>query len=135
MVMCLTNLSILLANVTTCREQLINTWLWFLISTMPPIQNNWRNLNTVMGSLENTPTWAVSIVCFFFFLISFTIDAGLHHLTQVSNNFCIYICVPRVCLLWDWELISYGCLYYNLQFLRRRKRKSLNRALTRIKTG
>ncbi|XP_021888512.1 MLO-like protein 12 isoform X2 [Carica papaya] len=54
-----------------------------------------------MGSLENTPTWAVSIVCFFFFLISFTIDAGLHHLTQ---------------------------------FLRRRKRKSLNRALTRIKT-
>ncbi|XP_059663558.1 MLO protein homolog 1-like [Cornus florida] len=33
-------------------------------------------------TLEDTPTWAVSIFCFAFFFISFIIDVALHHLTQ-----------------------------------------------------
>jgi mlo protein len=41
------------------------------------------------GSLEETPTWAVSIVCLFFFLLSFMIDTGLHHLTKVQVLGCI----------------------------------------------
>ncbi|PON44433.1 Mlo-related protein [Parasponia andersonii] len=53
------------------------------------------------GSLEHTPTWAISIFALFFFLLSFTIEAGLHCLTK---------------------------------FLRKRKRKSLNRALEKFKT-
>ncbi|XWS54121.1 hypothetical protein CRYUN_Cryun10bG0061300 [Craigia yunnanensis] len=53
------------------------------------------------NSLEHTPTWAVSIVCLFIFLISFTIETVLHYLTKV---------------------------------LKRRKRKSLDIALTKIKT-
>ncbi|KAJ7948378.1 MLO-like protein [Quillaja saponaria] len=52
------------------------------------------------GSLEETPTWAVSIVCLLIFIVSFIIEAGLHHLTE---------------------------------FLRKRKRKYLNKALVRIK--
>ncbi|XP_041007073.1 MLO-like protein 12 [Juglans microcarpa x Juglans regia] len=51
--------------------------------------------------LEHTPTWAVSIFCLFFFLLSYTIDTGLHHLAK---------------------------------FLRKRKRKSLDKALVKIKT-
>lgn len=36
------------------------------------------------GSLEETPTWAVSTICLSFFLLSFMIDAGLHYLTEVQ---------------------------------------------------
>ncbi|XP_062105912.1 MLO-like protein 12 isoform X2 [Humulus lupulus] len=53
------------------------------------------------GSLEHTPTWAVSIFALFFFLLSFAIDGGLNCLNK---------------------------------FLRKRKRKSLNRALEKLKT-
>ncbi|XP_021297389.1 MLO-like protein 12 isoform X2 [Herrania umbratica] len=53
------------------------------------------------NSLEHTPTWAVSLVCLFIFLISFTIETVLHYLTKL---------------------------------LKRRKRKSLDRALAKIKT-
>ena len=35
-------------------------------------------------SLEETPTWAVSTICLSLFLLSFMIDAGLHHLTEVQ---------------------------------------------------
>lgn len=40
-------------------------------------------------SLEDTPTWAVSVFCFFFLIISFTIDGGLHKLTEVINKYTI----------------------------------------------
>uniref|UniRef100_A0A803QJM3 MLO-like protein n=1 Tax=Cannabis sativa TaxID=3483 RepID=A0A803QJM3_CANSA len=53
------------------------------------------------GSLEHTPTWAISIFALFFFFVSFAIDGGLHCLNK---------------------------------FLRKRKRKSLNRALEKFKT-
>ncbi|KAL3715041.1 hypothetical protein ACJRO7_006868 [Eucalyptus globulus] len=53
------------------------------------------------SGLEETPTWAVSIFCLFFFVVSFVIDSGLHHLTEV---------------------------------LKKRRRKSLNKALAKIKT-
>lgn len=35
------------------------------------------------GSLEKTPTWAVSIFAFIFFFLAFIIETSLHHLTQV----------------------------------------------------
>nr|ALI93621.1 MLO8 [Vitis pseudoreticulata] len=57
-------------------------------------------MNPEPASLEETPTWAVSIFCLAFFVISGSIDAGLHRLTK---------------------------------FLKKRKRKALNRALGRIK--
>lgn len=53
------------------------------------------------NSLEETPTWAVSIVCLFIFLISFIIETFLHRLTL---------------------------------FFKRRKKKSLKRAMVKIKT-
>ncbi|KAF8008019.1 hypothetical protein BT93_K1875 [Corymbia citriodora subsp. variegata] len=53
------------------------------------------------SGLEETPTWAVSIFCLFFFVLSFVIDSGLHHLTE---------------------------------FLKKRRRKSLSKALAKIKT-
>ncbi|XVE49988.1 hypothetical protein DITRI_Ditri01bG0126100 [Diplodiscus trichospermus] len=53
------------------------------------------------NSLEHTPTWAVSTVCLFIFLISLTIETFLHYFTKV---------------------------------LERKKRKSLHRALAKIKT-
>ncbi|PRQ44603.1 hypothetical protein RchiOBHm_Chr3g0481051 [Rosa chinensis] len=34
------------------------------------------------GSLEDTPTWAVSVFALFFFVLSFIIDDGLHRLTK-----------------------------------------------------
>ncbi|XP_027348183.1 MLO-like protein 12 [Abrus precatorius] len=52
-------------------------------------------------SLEHTPTWAISIFCCFFLIISIIIDGGLHKLTEL---------------------------------LRKRKRKSLGKALTKTKT-
>ncbi|KAK9285744.1 hypothetical protein L1049_024944 [Liquidambar formosana] len=57
-------------------------------------------MNQGIGSLEETPTWAVSVLCFVLLLLSFIIDTALHYLTK---------------------------------FLRRRKRKSLNKALEKIK--
>ena len=39
------------------------------------------------NSLEHTPTWAVSIVCFCLVLISLVTDMALHNLTHV----CIFI--------------------------------------------
>lgn len=50
------------------------------------------------GSLEETPTWAVSTICLSFFLLSFMIDAGLRHLTevQVLYSYLIIYCV------WDY---------------------------------
>ncbi|XP_024923185.3 MLO-like protein 12 [Ziziphus jujuba] len=38
------------------------------------------------GSLEETPTWAVSIFCLFFFILAFAIDAGLHSLTKFLSG-------------------------------------------------
>ncbi|KAK7263702.1 hypothetical protein RJT34_31296 [Clitoria ternatea] len=52
-------------------------------------------------SLEATPTWAVSVFCFFFLIISLIIEGGLHKLTEI---------------------------------LRKRKRKSLEKALTKTQT-
>ena len=37
-------------------------------------------------SLEDTPTWAVSVCCFFFVVISLMIEGGLHKLTEVIIN-------------------------------------------------
>lgn len=36
-------------------------------------------------SLEETPTWAVSVFCFFFLMISLIIEGGLHKLAEVIN--------------------------------------------------
>ncbi|XP_043687486.1 MLO-like protein 12 [Telopea speciosissima] len=58
-------------------------------------------MNTENGSLEETPTWAISIVCLVLILLSLLIEGALHLLTE---------------------------------FLKRTKRKSLNRALQKIKT-
>ncbi|XP_029128656.1 MLO-like protein 12 isoform X2 [Cajanus cajan] len=52
-------------------------------------------------TLEETPTWAVSVFCFFFLTISLIIEGGLHKLTEI---------------------------------LRKRKGKSLGKALTKTKT-
>ncbi|KAL5573613.1 hypothetical protein UlMin_023210 [Ulmus minor] len=38
------------------------------------------------ASLEDTPTWAVSIFALFFFFLSFLIEAGLHSLTKVLRR-------------------------------------------------
>ncbi|RYR68697.1 hypothetical protein Ahy_A03g015181 [Arachis hypogaea] len=39
-------------------------------------------------TLEETPTWAVSICCFFFILLSLSIEVGLHKLSAIlkKNN-------------------------------------------------
>ncbi|RZC09588.1 MLO-like protein 12 isoform F [Glycine soja] len=52
-------------------------------------------------SLEETPTWAVSVFCFFFLMISLIIEGGLHKLAEI---------------------------------FRKRKEKSLGKALTKTKT-
>ncbi|CAL9010832.1 unnamed protein product [Prunus brigantina] len=38
------------------------------------------------GSLEETPTWAVSVFALFFFFLSFIIDSSIHHLTTFLNR-------------------------------------------------
>ncbi|ONI16840.1 hypothetical protein PRUPE_3G124700 [Prunus persica] len=38
------------------------------------------------GSLEETPTWAVSVFALFFFFLSFVIDSSIHHLTTFLNR-------------------------------------------------
>ncbi|CAB4273265.1 unnamed protein product [Prunus armeniaca] len=38
------------------------------------------------GSLEETPTWAVSVFALFFFVLSFIIDSSIHHLTTFLNR-------------------------------------------------
>ncbi|KAL5130921.1 MLO-like protein 12 [Glycine soja] len=57
-------------------------------------------------SLEETPTWAVSVFCFFFLMISLIIEGGLHKLSEVIN----------------------------IRILRKGKGKSLGKALTKTKT-
>jgi len=41
-------------------------------------------------SLEETPTWAVSVFCFFFLLISLIIEGSLHKLSEVLLTKYIY---------------------------------------------
>ncbi|XP_016652321.1 PREDICTED: MLO-like protein 2 [Prunus mume] len=38
------------------------------------------------GSLEETPTWAVSVFALFFFFLSFIIESSIHHLTTFLNR-------------------------------------------------
>jgi len=42
-------------------------------------------------SLEETPTWAVSVCCFIVLVISLLIEGGLHKLAEVIINYYILI--------------------------------------------
>lgn len=51
-------------------------------------------------SLEDTPTWAVSVCCFFFVIISLMIGGGLHKLTEVIINIlqtCNCVFMNHIC--------------------------------------
>ena len=79
-------------------------------------------------SLEEKPTWAVSVFFSVLIFVSFSIEGGLHKLTQVNitllySNFDS--CFGRIKVVF----VSM------VQFLKRRKRKSLNQALAKTKTG
>ena len=68
-----------------------------LLLDLPRIDTEEANLLKMKAeqiSLEETPTWAFSAVCLAFFVISATIDAGLHRLTKVEViNFYAFICL------------------------------------------
>ncbi|XP_057748844.1 MLO-like protein 6 isoform X1 [Arachis stenosperma] len=64
-------------------------------------------------TLEETPTWAVSICCFFFILLSLSIEAGLHKLSAIlkkNNRRSLGKALAKI----KTEMIKYGFISFLL---------------------
>ncbi|XP_050248403.1 MLO-like protein 12 isoform X3 [Quercus robur] len=68
------------------------------------------------GSLEETPTWAVSTICLSFFLLSFMIDAGLHYLTEFlrkRSRKALYSALVKI----KTEMMNFGFISLLLEIM------------------
>lgn len=125
------------------------------IDLAPPLTGSrWRMAGDSAGetaTLETTPTWAVASVCFVLLSVSILIEHGLHLLSKVkiAHAFicCITLAIQRIVqiLLCNFSVTIIEGLYATLlivmiwifpvQYLGRKRRKSLLQALNKIKSG
>ena len=87
-------------------------------------------------SLEYTPTWVVTVVCFIIVLISFGAERGLRILGKVSKIFLSKYCVKEYLFLQlVFSVHKSNFLLFWIQFFKHKEQESLFEALQEVKGG